>query len=445
MTLPVYILRCLDALEGAGFPAYAVGGCIRDLLLGRQPQDYDLCTAARPEEVRQIFSGYPQVLSGVKHGTVGVVTEGGLVEITTFRREGGYQDSRRPDWVEFVPHIAEDLARRDFTVNAMAYSPRRGLCDPFGGQADLQAGLLRTVGDPAARFTEDALRILRGLRFAAAYGLTIVPETAQAMLTLRAGLDALARERVFDELCRLLLWADAALLCRFAPILAQAVPELRSTLGFLQHSPHHAYDVFTHTAHVVESVPRELPLRWAALLHDVGKPAAFTLDEHGRGHFRGHAEISAALAENALRRLKAPAALREQAVLLVSLHMLDIPPDKKLLRRRICRYGMDTLRQLLALQRADFGGKGTGRNESHPEFDQAEALLQEIQEEHACLSLKDLAVSGHDLLALGYAPGRALGACLERLLTQVVDGELPNEKESLLDAAKRFQQEHPQM
>ena len=295
MTLPPYVRYCLDTLEQAGFPAYVVGGCVRDACLGLEPQDFDVCTAALPEQTEALFSPHRLILAGKKHGTVAVVLEG-IVEITTFRSEGGYDDHRHPGWVRFQPDVESDLARRDFTVNAMAFSPTRGLADPFGGGADLKSKTLRAVGDPETRFREDALRILRGVRFAVKYGLTVEENTLRAMERQAFSLNDLARERVFEELCKLLPLVNAEDLLRFAPILAAAIPELKPTMGFDQRTPHHVYDVFTHIAHVVEGVGPDLPSRWAALLHDVGKPAAFTMDENGRGHFKGHAPISAAMA-----------------------------------------------------------------------------------------------------------------------------------------------------
>ena len=438
MYLPECVRLCLDTLERAGFRGYAVGGCVRDSLLGLTPHDYDLCTDARPEQLCHIFRDYTLVRSGEKHGTVGVVVDGQVIEITTFRTEGSYADGRHPDWVEFVDDIRADLSRRDFTVNAMAYSPAEGYIDPWGGQADLKDHILRAVGDPATRFTEDALRILRGVRFAVRFGLTPEAQTLDAMLSLAPLMDHLARERVFDELCKLLPLVSAADLGQFAPILTQAIPELAPTVDFDQHSPHHAYDVFTHTAFVVESVDADLALRWAALLHDVGKPASFTQDETGRGHFKGHAKRSAQMADGILHRLKAPTALRERVVFLAEHHMLPLEPDKKLLRRRLGKYGVDTVYQLLALQEADFGSKGTGKPEEGVIFTQVRQLLDEILAEDACLSIKDLAVGGSDLLALGFAPGPKLGACLEFLLEQVQDEALPNEKEPLLQAAKAY-------
>ena len=434
MFLPENVIGCIRLLEQAGFCAYAVGGCVRDALLGLTPHDYDLCTNALPEDTVRVFSQYRLVRSGEKHGTVGVVMDGEVIEITTFRTEGGYQDGRHPDWVRFVPGLEEDLARRDFTVNAMAYNPTTGYVDPFGGQADLKNKILRTVGEPAARFTEDALRVLRGVRFAVRFGLQPERETERAMAELSPLMDRLARERIFDELCKLLPLITAKELRRYVPVLAAAIPELAPMVGFLQHTPHHAYDVFTHTALVVEGTNSDLALRWAALLHDAGKPAAFTMDENGRGHFKGHAHLSAEIADAVLHRLKAPTALREAAVLLIRQHMTPLEPDKRILRRRLGQYGKETVYKMLALQKADFAGKGVV--DSDPKFSQVEALLEEILAEEACFSLKDLAVNGQDLIKLGFQPGPKMGACLNYLLEQVMDEKLPNEKAALLTVAK---------
>ncbi len=429
MKLPRSVQFCMDTLEQAGFCAYAVGGCVRDHLLGLPPHDFDLCTAATPEEICDLFSGYPLVRSGQKHGTIGVVLEGQVYEITTFRTEGGYTDSRHPDWVRFVTSIEADLSRRDFTVNAMAYSPTRGLCDPFGGQADLQNHILRAVGRAETRFREDALRILRGVRFAVRYRLQPEAETEKAMLSTAPMMAHLARERIFEELCKLLPLVTAEDLCRFAPILTQVLPELAPMVGFQQHNPHHCYDVFTHTAHVVQSVPPDLPLRWAALLHDAGKPQCFTMDEGGRGHFYGHARCSVQIADSILLGLKAPTALRKNVTALISLHMTPLEPDKQLLKRRLSKLGPETVQQLLALQRADFGSKG---KEEPSEFDQIQALLEEILQENACLKLADLALNGHDLMALGLQ-GPKIGTALNRLLALVVDDLLPNDRQALLE------------
>ncbi len=438
MDLPKYVTDCLDALEGAGYAAYAVGGCVRDACLGLTPHDFDLCTAALPEETEAVFADRKLVLAGKKHGTVGVVTDFGVVEITTFRTEGAYHDNRHPDWVEFVPEIEKDLARRDFTVNAMAYSPKRGFADPFGGREDLKNQVLRAVGDPQTRFQEDSLRILRGVRFAVRYGLTVEPETEKAMLSQAYLMDNLARERVFEELCKLLPLVNGEDLKRFASILAQVIPELAPMMGFDQHSPHHAYDLFTHTAYVTAGVPADLTLRWAALLHDIGKIPTFTRDETGRGHFYGHAPKGAEMADALLHRLKAPTALREQVVLLIGKHMTRIEPNKKSVRRWLSRLGWETIDALLELQQADMGSKGTGKTEEMGQFSALRELLEEIKTENACLSLKDLAVNGSDLMALGFQ-GKAIGQCLNTLLEEVLEEQLPNERNALLAFAKTQQ------
>ena len=434
MVIPQSVQTCIQRLEDAGFAAYVVGGCVRDHLLGLTPSDYDMCTSALPEETEAVFSDCRLVLAGKKHGTVGVVTEDGLVEITTFRTEGDYKDNRHPDWVRFVPDITEDLARRDFTVNAMAYSPTRGYADPFGGREDLKHHILRAVGDPNRRFQEDSLRILRGVRFAVRYQLTPEDTTLRAMVELRQLMNNLARERVFEELNKLLPLVTSEDLIRFAPVITAAIAELEATVGFQQHNPHHLHDVYGHTAQVVERVGADPVLRWTALLHDVGKPATFTLDENGRGHFYGHAKVSAQMADAILRQLKAPTALRENVVLLTELHMTPLTPDKKILRRRLSALGSENLCRLLELQEADWNGKGTEEIRENGDFSEIRRILNEIEAEDCCLSLKDLAVKGQDLMALGLA-GPAIGKTLNRLLSQVLDEQLPNEKEALLRAA----------
>lgn len=437
MHLPKNVLYCMQALEDEGHSAYAVGGCVRDSLLGIVPHDYDLCTSATPEQTARIFAQHALVRSGEKHGTIGVVLDGQVYEITTFRTEGGYSDCRHPDQVTFVNNVEADLARRDFTVNAIAYSPALGYIDPFGGQEDLRNNILRTVGDPEARFSEDALRILRGVRFAARFGLTPEAQTEKAMLSLVHLLDQLAPERVFSEICNLLMHASAQDLIRFAPVLTRAIPELASTVGFQQHSPHHAYDVYTHTAHVVEATPKELPLRLAALLHDIGKPDTFTTDETGRGHFYGHAKRSAEMADDILLRLRSSNTLRERVVLLIEQHMTPFEPDKRILRRWLGKYGDDAVVQMLALQRADFCSKGV-EGSGASVFEQVEQLLTQIRQEGACLTVKDLAINGHDLLALGVEPGPRIGECMTFLLQLVQDELLSNTREDLMMGAKDY-------
>ena len=436
MYIPNTVLELMDRLEDSGFECYCVGGCVRDWLMGIAPHDYDCCTSATPEQMQAVFADRNLVLAGLKHGTVGVVTRDGVVEITTFRTEGGYADSRHPDWVKFVRELREDLARRDFTVNAMAYSPRRGLCDPFGGREDLEKGILRAVGEPELRFREDALRILRGLRFAARFGFEIEENTRKAMHTEIAGLDALARERVMAELTGFLQAAKAGDLVEAAEIMCRCVPELGPTVGFDQHSRHHVHDVFGHTVQVVEGVSPTAALRLAALLHDIGKPAVFTLDEQGEGHFYGHAAVSAEIADAVLRRLKAPGALREEVVWLVKHHMDRYSAEERTARRLLSRHGLERMERLIEFQSADLGGKGTGApSESLEVLQSLLGLLRTLAEKEGELTLRTLAVTGRDLIQQGCAPGPELGMILNSLLEKVLSGELPNEREALLAAA----------
>lgn len=434
MALPEYVLGCLERLEKAGFRAWAVGGCVRDACLGKTPHDFDLCTDALPEQIQAAFPDRELVLAGVKHGTVGVVTPEGVVEITTLRTEGDYRDGRHPQWVKFVPELREDLLRRDFTINAMAWNPREGLQDPFGGREDLETGILRAVGDPGQRFREDALRILRGVRFAVRFNLTVEENTLAAMETLAPLMEGLSRERVFAELCALLPGITGPELIRFAPVITEVIPEMKPMVGFDQHSPHHAYDLYTHTAHVVGAVPGDLTLRWAALLHDVGKITTFTLDETGRGHFYGHAQASAEAADGILHRLKAPTALREGAAVLIRHHMTRLEEDKRLLKRRVRILGWETVEQLLQLQEADMGSKGTGEEQDFDQFRRIRALLGEIRAENACLRLQDLAVNGKDMMALGLR-GPDIGKTLNALLDAVLEERVPNDREALLREA----------
>lgn len=438
MFIPEYVQSLMDRLEEAGYQAWAVGGCVRDDALGITPHDYDLCTSALPEQTKALFSDHDLVLAGLKHGTVGVITPVDVVEITTFRTEGDYSDNRHPGWVKFVPSIEEDLARRDFTVNAMAYSPIRGYADPFGGLSDLKYNRLRAVGDPVLRFREDSLRILRGARFAARFGMKIDPETKQAMYLERQLMDGLARERVFSELIQLFTLASADLILEMEPVLTQVIPELEPCVGFDQKNPHHVYDVYGHMAHVTGRLPREPVLRVAGILHDIGKPHCMTLDEAGKGHFYGHAGISADFADMVLRRLKAPNAFREDVVWLVKHHMDLLSTEQKQVRRALSRHGIRRIRLLCALQRADMGGKGVGRSARLQEIADFLHMAEELSAKEGELTLKRLAVKGGDLMAVGYPRTPELGNALHRLLELVLAGELPNEKEPLLGTAKQW-------
>lgn len=431
---PSYGLQALERLSRAGYQAWLVGGCVRDALRGVAPHDCDVATDALPHQVHQVFAGERVADTGVRHGTLTVVLEGEGVEITTFRREGDYSDHRHPDTVAFTTVLEEDLARRDFTMNAMAWRPGE-LADPFGGQRDMAAGLIRCVGDPRRRFREDALRILRGVRFAAVLGYGLEEETARAVKEQAELLDWVSRERVYGELKRLVCgdWAEKALL-DFPHVITQVVEELRPAVGFDQRTPYHRYDVYTHIAKVVQKVPPKPALRLAALLHDVGKPATFTLDERGVGHFHGHNKAGAILADQALRRLRADNATREHVVTLVGRHGLRLPVEERVVRRWLSRLGPELFFDLMTLDRADNLSKApdvVNLGEDH--WRDLDAMARSILARQECLSVKDLEVDGRDALAMGLE-GREIGQALKWLLDAVVERHLPNRREELLEA-----------
>ena len=438
MVLPAPAERLIKMLERAGYTAYAVGGCVRDGMLGRTPKDYDLCTNAKPEEIAKVFDGYELVKNGEKHGTVGVVVDQTLYEITTYRTEGGYEDSRHPDWVEFVDNVCDDLARRDFTVNAMAFNPAVGYIDPYGGQSDLFGRTLRAVGDPQKRFTEDALRILRGVRFACRFRLVPQKDTLKEMIALAPTMDRLASERVFSELNEILCHIDEGDLLLYKDVLLQVLPELAPCVNFCQHSRHHRYDVLRHTEQVLCNLPADAPLRWAALLHDISKPQTFARDEKGEGHFHGHAAESARVAEQILLRLKAPAALREEVVTLIAHHMDLLTPEKPLLRRRLSKYGEPLLKKMIDLQTADRIATGYKKEKHLQDRQKLLGVLKKLTKEEGRLEVKDLAIDGHDLIALGFTEGPQIGQVMNHLLQQVLDGKLPNDHETLKAAAAEF-------
>ncbi len=436
-SIPAPAAAILDRLEAAGHEAWAVGGCVRDSLLGLVPHDWDLCTSAAPEEMVRAFQGWTVIPTGLRHGTLTVRLEGENWEVTTYRADGSYTDHRRPDSVRFVASLEEDLSRRDFTVNAIAWHPRRGLRDPMGGAADLEKGVLRCVGDPRRRFDEDALRILRGVRFAAWYSLAPAEETAAAIHGERELLHRVAPERCMAELRRLLCAPGEGLgpiLREFWDILAElpGLDYLGALEGYDQQNPHHTLDLKEHTIAAVVSVPAREELRLAALLHDGGKPRCRTVDREGIAHFYGHPREGARLAENALRALRCENALRQRVVQLVELHDLWVPPTLPAARRWLGRLGEEGLRELLALERGDTLGHAPGcQGERLELLDRWEALVDEAVSAGECLGLRDLKINGRDLMEMGVPAGPEMGRVLRYLLEEVQEGRLPNEHEAL--------------
>ena len=433
LTIPAYVQETLQALEKAGHQAYCVGGCVRDSLLGRVPGDWDVTTSALPEETMAVF-GEKAVPTGLKHGTVTVCWPEGKVETTTFRRDGAYTDHRHPVQVTFTASLTEDLTRRDFTVNAMAADLRGTLYDPFGGRADLETGILRCVGQPERRFSEDALRILRCLRFASVLGFAIEPATGAALTDCRELLRDIAPERICEELTKLLCGSDAAAVLRQYPEAAgAALPEILPMVGFDQRNIHHCYDLYTHIVLSVDGVAAEPVLRWTMLLHDIGKVNTFTEDERGQMHFYGHPKVSAAMAEDICTRLRMRKKDREDIVTLIAWHDRDIPVTEKGIGSAVRALGEENFRRLLAVKRADNRAQAPEYRWVCQKIDRAEEILEELLRKKQCLCLKDLAVNGNDLLALGYE-GREIGAALEWLLEGVIAGEIDNKRDALLAA-----------
>lgn len=418
LTLPPQVDKALHALEAAGFEAYLVGGAVRDFVRGVPPHDWDLATNASAEQICAVFADRHVIETGLKHGTVTVVLDHMPLEITTFRGA--------------APTLQADLACRDFTINAMAYSPRTGLLDPMDGQADLERGCIRCAGPADIRFAEDGLRVLRAARFASTFGMEIAPETADAMRRSLPALQQAAPERIRVEMTALLCGADAGrVLAQQADVIAAVLPELRPLFGFAQYNAHHNRDVWQHTLAVVDAAPPTPILRWAALLHDIGKPACFTRGEDGVGHFYGHAEAGAETAGAVLSRLRFDSASRAQIVTLIRWHDMSLVPERRAVRRLLRRLGEDSVRLLLQLRAADIRGQAPDCLPRLDTLRQVQDMMDTLAAEDACFSLKDLAVSGRDLIALGLQ-GQAIGAALEQCLTAVVEETLPNEREALL-------------
>ena len=432
--IPAGARQVLQTLTAAGHEAYLVGGCVRDLLRGVEPHDWDICTSALPEETESCFAGQRIIETGLKHGTVTVLMEGKPYEITTYRTEGPYSDRRRPDYVRFVPNLREDLARRDFTMNAIAMDLDGNLRDPFGGAEDIKCGLIRCVGEPDQRFQEDGLRVMRALRFGAAFGYAIEERTARAVHENRAMLDRVAAERINVELRKLLVGPNAGdVLRQYPDVFCRFWPELEPLAALEQHNPWHCWGGWEHTIHAVEAAPADVPLRLAMLLHDIGKPACKSTDEQGIDHFYGHPAVSAKLADEMLRALKFDNKTRGRVVLLVERHDAQLPPRSQVIRRWLNRLGPGAFFQLLEVKRADNMGQALEKVKNClAELDVINSKAEQILAEGQCFTLKDLTVNGWDVVSAGIEPGPEVGQVLNGLLEQVLSGNVPNERSALL-------------
>ena len=432
MKIPDEVKYIIETLQADGYAAYIVGGCVRDNILGKEPKDWDICTSALPEQISKSFKSHHIIETGLRHGTVTLMLEHKPFEITTFRIDGRYSDNRRPDGVKFVRDLKTDLSRRDFTVNAIAYSPNGGIVDFFGGINDLKKGVIRCVGDPAQRFREDALRILRAFRFASVLSFSIDGDTAKAMLENRVRIKNIAAERVANEINKMITGGKAGILMsEFFPIIAEIIPELIPTVGFGQERD---YDLLSHILTGVDNAPKEVVIRLAVLFHDIAKPVC-RAESNSAEHFCKHSQLSADIAKNILLRLKYDTAAIKQITELILYHDTNIPSDKKTVKRWLNKIGECGFRQLIQVKIAvAITESGSRQPEALDSLKKISALTDEIIEQQECFSLKDLAVSGEDFLAAGVKEGAEIGKLLNRLVDMVINEELENDKNELLKA-----------
>lgn len=440
INIPIGAKIIINALTTAGFEAYVVGGCVRDSLLGLPPHDWDICTSATPDEVMHCFQSLKIIETGLKHGTVTIMDGHVGYEVTTFRTDSTYSDNRHPDKVQFTRSLREDLARRDFTMNAMAYNDDAGLIDPFGGQESLERRLISCVGVSKDRFCEDALRILRALRFSATYDFDIDANTSKAIHELSSRLEYISAERICSELSRLLFGPGVLrVLLEYSDVITTIIPEMATCVGFEQKNRYHQYTIYDHIAHAVANYTgQDLSVKVALLLHDIGKPQCYTEDERG-GHFHGHAVPSHEISKGVLTQLRFDGQTRREVLDLVLYHDAVIEPTPKTVRRWLGKMGETRFRQLLDVRMADIKAHREGTQESRIERCQVlRTILDEVIAQEQCFSLKHLAISGADILALGVPQGKQIGEVLNKILDEVIAGELVNERTVLLDRARNL-------
>lgn len=429
ITLPSNVENLINKLSFHGYEAYAVGGCVRDALLGIEPNDWDITTSAKPYEIKEVFSDCQLLDVGEKHGTIGVILDGEVYEVTTYRVDGKYADNRHPEQVEFTDSIEDDLSRRDFTVNAMAYNHEKGIVDPFNGQADLKYKALRCVGSPDLRFNEDALRILRALRFASVFNFGIEAKTASSIVRNRLLLSNISVERISSEFNKLLCGVNVKyILRRYKDVIAVFFPEIVSTFDFAQNTPHHNKTVWRHITASVAYIEPDMLLRLVMFLHDIGKPLALRTDSNGRDHFKGHNHFSAVLAKNALERLRYPSKVIDEACMLIEYHDVRFSDDKKKIKHVLNVIGEQNFERLLKIQLADILAQSQYKREMKlANHELAKKAFREIIDNNECYNLKSLSINGLDLIHLGITDGKKIGSILNSILDDVIDGRLDND------------------
>ena len=439
INIPADANELIHTLQNNGHSAYIVGGCVRDSILGRTPHDYDICTSATPSEMLEIFKDRKIIETGLQHGTVAVVANGEPYEITTYRIDGIYSDNRRPDTVTFTNKLIEDLRRRDFTINAMAYNDEEGLIDPFNGMEDIKHKKISCVGSAKDRFGEDALRILRAIRFAAQLDFAIMPGTDWEIHKQYKNLENISIERINSEFCKIVSSDDFCVeLLLYKDVFSLFIPELKDMFDFPQNNPWHVWDVFGHTIHAIEYCDSDdLTVRLAVFFHDFGKPHSYQDGEDGIRHFKGHGKVSADITDSIMKRLRFDNETRNNVVELVYYHDATFEVGKKYVKRWLNKIGEKQFRRLLQVKKADNKAQNLELSSDRiEELSEIESLIDKVLQEEECFSLKDLAVNGNDLINVGYKAGKELGNTLDTLLQLVIDGDCPNEKEKLLQEAE---------
>lgn len=434
--VPAPVNYIIQELEKCGHEAYMVGGCVRDSVLGRKPHDYDICTSATPDEILKAFPDEEIIPTGLQHGTVTILINKEPFEVTTYRIDEDYSDNRRPDNVTFTKNLVEDLRRRDFTINAMAYNPKTGLIDPFNGMEDIKYKKIRCVGSAEDRFNEDALRILRAIRFEAQLGFAGLPETMFEIERQYDRLKNISIERINSEFCKIVASEQFCVeLVLYPNVFSLFIPELKDLIGFQQNNPYHAYDVFDHTVHAIEKCESDdLVVRLAVFFHDFGKPHSYQDGEDGIRHFKGHGKVSAEITDSIMKRLRFDNETRNNVVELVYYHDATFEVGNKYVKRWLNKIGEKQFRRLLEIRKADIKGQKPDYEESRIEkVNNIENILEEILSEKSCFSLKDLAVNGNDVKeVMKLKEGKDIGYWLNEILKRVIDGELENNRDDLV-------------
>lgn len=433
----------IHTLQSNGYEAFLCGGAVRDSILGRPIHDYDITTSATPNEMMEVFKDKRIIKTGLQHGTITIVINGEPYEVTTYRIDGNYSDNRRPDKVTFTKSLKEDLKRRDFTINAMAYNDEVGLVDPFNGMEDIKYHKIRCVGRAEDRFSEDALRILRAIRFASQLGFVLEPDTDWNISKMYKNLENISIERINSEFCKIALSSEFYVqIVLFREVFSLFIPEIKDMFGFQQNNPYHICDVWNHIVHAVQAYEcdcepdlnsRDLITSLAVFFHDIGKPHCYQDDEDGIRHFKGHGRVSADMTDKIMKRLRFDNNTRERVVQLVYYHDATFEVGEKYIKRWLNKIGEEQFRRLLNVRRADIKAQAYIEQESRlQKIDNIEYILEEVLQKDECFSLKDLAVNGNDLIEIGYKPGKEIGNTLNCLLQLVIEDVYPNEKDELL-------------